>query len=228
MQDNLKTDKTLQQLMDEQSSENEDFSDSSVENEAMVANFTELELGLKKCLDKLKKNAVGKKNEQSIDDLIDYYERREQMHRWDKENLKSDLSKAVEVIGPLPESATAGFDDGPIIWADKKYPETGLLRIIEQKDKRILNIREKAFKYKWKAQFAYLVVLLTHVCRTFPKQTLFIFEDVLIPLVKEFIHGSSKWSIMGRYIVAGHFCGHYALKAGLPIVLNKIKELSPF
>ena len=222
---NLRSEKTLQQLNDEDSEC--DSVDSLIENEAMVANFTELEAGLKKCFDKIK-NAGGRQNQQTVDELVDYYERREQMHRMDKETIKCDLSKAKEVIGDIPDYAKAATTDTAIVWADKKYPETGLLQVIEQKDNRILNIRDKAFKYKWKAQFAYIILILTHVCRTFPRQTLFIFEEILIPLFKEFVHGSSKWSIFGRYILVGHFSGYYALKAGLPSVMKKIKDLSPF
>ena len=235
--------KTLEQLEAEALYSEESGSD----NEAMAANFTELEEGLNKCISKIKKAAKSSrvvkngesKNgiEQSVEELVDYYERREQMHKMDKETLRFDMQKATQVIGLLPAVAEVPlkglvrkevFTHTPIQWCDEKYPKTGLLQVIEKKDERIQKIRAKGFKYKWQAQFAYFLILFTHLCRTFPKQTLFLFEQILFPVAKEFSHGTSRWAIVGRYALAIHFGGYYALKAGLPAALIKIKEISPF
>jgi len=235
---------TLEQLKAEELDNDSDDTDSG--NEAMEANFTELESGFKKCLQNLKKTAEtsGKPDilstghmEQSIEELTEYYERREQMHKMEKETLRLGLQKSKKVIGRLPAASAAllnglvckeVFTHTPIQWCDEKYPKTGLLQVIEKKDERIEKIRTKGFKYKWQAKFAYFLIVFTHLCRTFPNQTMYLFEKIFFPVAKEFVHGSSKWAIVGRYVLAAHFGGYYALKAGLPAALKKIKDLSPF
>ena len=176
-------------------------SGSESENEANIANFTEIQSEVTTISNKLKNAIKSKKNdkltEQAVEDLEDYYERALQLRIMENQSLRTELNKT------------------------KKNWETDNKKFIA----RITMIRSKCLVRKFQVRFYQLYSVISTIELFYSGIVRTTFITWVYPITMDVIVGDSKFAIGIRLLLSLYVFIQFLIRISFMTHFKKLKNL---